>query len=120
MLERWLDDTDVCEETVSFNFPGAPVPGGLPRIPAEPAPAGGDPGRTIYTVEVRDAAVLACMQISAMDYRKHFPSIVMHELRGYLPRTIAGPKSSDAAREARIEAWRNTVSAAANRPVPPQ
>lgn len=120
MLERWLDDTDVCEETVSFNFPGAPVPGGLPRFPAEPDPAGGDPGRTIYTVEVRDAAVLACMQISAMDYRKHFQSIVMHELRGYLPRTIAGPKSANAVREARIEAWRNTVSAASNRPVPPQ
>jgi hypothetical protein len=116
LLERWLACTDVSEESVSFSFPGGGVPGALPRgLPGERMPnSGQDPGRTAYTVEVRDAAVLACMQISGMAYREYFPSIVLQERRGYLGRSIASPKDVNELRVARIEAWKKNHSAGGN------
>ena len=122
LLERWLACTDVSEESVSFSFPGGGVPGALPRgLPGERMPLPGqDQGRTVYTVEVRDAAVLACMQISGMAYREHFPNIVLQERRGYLGRSIASPKGANEQREARIEAWKKNHSAGGNAPKSPQ
>jgi hypothetical protein len=60
------------------------------------------------------------MQISVMDYRKHFPGIMMHELRGYFPRTIASAQSAEDVREARILAWRQFTADASSAPVPRQ
>lgn len=122
LLERWLACTDVSEESVSFSFPGGGVPGALPRgLPGERMPnSGQDPGRTAYTVEVRDAAVLACMQISGMAYREYFPNIVLQERRGYLGRSVASPKGADDVRVARIDAWKKNHSAVGNSPKSPQ
>ena len=122
LLEGWLSCTDVSEESVSFSFPGGGVPGALPRgLPGERMPnSGQDPGRTAYTVEVRDAAVLACMQISGMAYREYFPNIVLQERRGYLGRSIASPKDVDELRVARIEAWKKNHSAGGNASKSPQ
>jgi hypothetical protein len=111
LLERWLDDTEVCDESVSLNV--FSEPNGF-------TPGNDGAGRNVSTVEVRDAAILACMQISAMDYRKHFPGIVMHELRGYLPRTIASSQSAEDVRAARIQAWRQFTAAKSSAPVPRQ
>ena len=99
LLETWLERREVCEEVVSFNFPAAP--NGLNPVP-ENLP------RNTSTVELRDVAVLACMQIAAMDYRKYFPRIQVHELRGFVPRTIAEASDADAIRDARIQAWRKS------------
>lgn len=99
ILEPWLERREVCEEIASFNFPAAP--NGLNPIPDNPP-------RNTSTVELRDAAVLACMQIASMDYRKYFPRIQLHELRGYIPRTITEAQDADALRDARIEVWRKS------------
>ncbi|MFN9984499.1 MAG: hypothetical protein ACK52S_03005 [Pirellula sp.] len=122
LLERWLTCTDVSEESVSFSFPGGGVPGALPRgLPGERMPnPEQEPGRTVYTVEVRDAAVLACMQISGMAYREYFPNIVLQERRGYLGRSIASAKGADDVRVARIDAWKKNHSAGGNAPKSPQ
>lgn len=122
LLERWLACTDVSEESVSFSFPGGGVPGALPRgLPGERMPnSEQEPGRTVNTVEVRDAAVLACMQISGMAYREYFPNIVLQERRGYLGRSIASPKGADDVRLARIDAWKKNHSAGGNAPKSPQ
>ncbi len=99
ILEPWLERREVGEEFASFNVLNAP--NGL-------TPAPENVMRSISTVELRDAAVLACMQIAAMDYRKHFPRILVHELRGYIPRSIAEAADADALRDARIEVWRKS------------
>lgn len=99
ILEPWLERRDVGEEFASFNVLNAP--NGLNPVP-DNAP------RNISTVELRDAAVLACMQIAGMDYRKYFPRILVHELRGYIPRTIAEAADANALRDARIDVWQKS------------
>ncbi len=137
VLTQWLENKEVCMESFTMNLggggPGLEMPqgfGGPPgtyEFPPGGVPGGGLPGtygpssdgsdnRVIYTVEVRDAAVLACMRITGMEYRDHFPGIVLQEPRGYLPRTIVSLKSADDVREARVEAWRSSQSAT---PQPP-
>lgn len=114
LLEAWLDKTDVCEESMSLNN-GFPI-GGVPprnRNPGQPqqAPNEND-GRLVSTVEIRDVALLACMQIRGMDYRQHFPTILVSNLWGYIPRSIALPPDSEAIREARLEAYRDAAKKA--------
>jgi hypothetical protein len=121
-LEQWLDNKDVCEELVGLNLPGgmAPrvqVPGGLPPIPGGPNPPGGPnlpnaPGnpnqqRPTATVELRDVALLACMQIAGMDHRSYFKNLLPNALWGFSPKSIALPADSDAIREERLQAWKN-------------
>ena len=107
LLEAWLDKTDVCEESMSLNN-GFPV-GGAPQRNRNPGQPGQAPneneGRLVSTVEIRDVALLACMQIRGMDYRQHFPTILVSNLWGYIPRSIALPPDSEAIRKARLEAY---------------
>jgi hypothetical protein len=116
LLEKWLDNHEVCEELASLNPPGGMVPrvqlpGGLPQIPGG-LPPGGNPNpnqnRPLATVELRDAALLTCMQIDGMDYRNFFPSVRQSPLWGFIPSSIALTAGSDAIREARLEAWKKT------------
>lgn len=114
LLEAWLDKTDVCEESMSLNN-GFPI-GGVPprnRNPGQPGQAPNEnEGRLVSTVEIRDVALLACMQIRGMDYRQHFPTILVSNLWGYIPRSIALPPDSEAIREARLEAYRDAAKMA--------
>jgi hypothetical protein len=128
VLERWLDNTEVCLESFAMQFPGgAQGLGGAPNMGVPPpgygVPSGrpgGNPdpnlGRTSYTVEIRDAAVLACMQIAGMEYRDHFPDIILQEPRGYLARSIVSLSSDDEVRQARIAAWRASPFASQSLP----
>jgi hypothetical protein len=97
LLEKWLDNTDVCEEISSLNPPGLMLP--RPPIP-------GAPDRPMATVELRDAALLACMQIAGMDYRLHFPTVRNSALWGFIPSSIALKTDSETVRAARLEAWK--------------
>ena len=97
LLEKWLDNTDVCEEISSLNPPGL-------MVPRQPIP--GAPDRPMATVELRDAALLACMQIAGMDYRLHFPTVRNSALWGFIPSSIALKTDSEAVRAARLEAWK--------------
>jgi hypothetical protein len=97
LLEKWLDNTDVCEEISSLNPPGLMLP--RPPIP-------GAPDRPMATVELRDAALLACMQIAGMDYRLHFPTVRNSALWGFIPSSIALKTDSEPVRAARLEAWK--------------
>ena len=97
LLEKWLDNTDVCEEISSLNPPGL-------MVPRQPIP--GAPDRPMATVELRDAALLACMQIAGMDYRLHFPTVRNSALWGFIPSSIALKTGSDDVRAARLEAWK--------------
>ncbi|MCE2751901.1 MAG: hypothetical protein LW720_08425 [Pirellula sp.] len=97
LLEKWLDNTDVCEEISSLNPPGL-------MVPRQPIP--GAPDRPLATVELRDAALLACMQIAGMDYRLHFPTVRNSALWGFIPSSIALKTGSDDVRAARLEAWK--------------
>ena len=126
LLEKWLDNHEVCEELASLNPPGGMVPrgqipGGLPQIPGGLPPGGLPPGglppggnpnpnqnRPLATVELRDAALLTCMQIDGMDYRNFFPSVRQSPLWGFIPSSIALTAGSDAIREARLEAWKKS------------
>jgi hypothetical protein len=114
LLEAWLDKTDVCEESMSLNN-GFPV-GGVPQRNRNPGQPGQAPnendGRLVSTVELRDVALLACMQIRGMDYRQHFPTILVSNLWGYIPRSIALPPDSEAIRKARLEAYRDAAKKA--------
>ena len=101
LLEKWLDNTDVCEEISSLNPPGMMVPRLVPRPPIP-----GAPDRPMATVELRDAALLACMQIAGMDYRLHFPTVRNSALWGFIPSSIALNTDSEAVRAARLEAWK--------------
>ena len=101
LLEKWLDNTDVCEEIASLNPPGLMVPRLVP-----PPPIPGAPDRPMATVELRDAALLACMQIAGMDYRLHFPTVRNSALWGFIPSSIALKTDSEAVRAARLEAWK--------------
>ena len=105
LLEHWLDNQDVCEELVSLNFPGGPVP-----LPGRPLPADGQPKdqRPTATVELRDAALLACMQSVGMDYRIHFKNLLQSPLWGYVPKSIALPAGSEAIRQERLDAWKKS------------
>jgi hypothetical protein len=58
------------------------------------------------TVELRDAALLACMQIAGMDYRSYFKNLLQSPLWGYVPKSIALPAGSEAIRQERLEAWK--------------
>jgi hypothetical protein len=95
LLEKWLENQDVCEELTGINLPGA-LP---PQFPP-------DGQRPLATVELRDVALLACMQIADVDYRDHFRSLRQSVLWGYIPNSIALPSGSEAIREARLEAWK--------------
>jgi hypothetical protein len=97
LLEKWLDNTEVCEELSSLSPPGM-------MVPRQPIPGGQD--RPMATVELRDAALLACMQIGGMDYRLHFPSVRQSSLWGFIPSSIALKTGSEAIRDARMEAWK--------------
>lgn len=114
LLEAWLEKTDVCEESMSLNN-GFPI-GGVPprnRNPGQPGQAPNEnEGRLVSTVEIRDVALLACMQIRGMDYRQHFPTILVSNLWGYIPRSIALPPDSEAIREVRLEAYRDAAKKA--------
>jgi hypothetical protein len=107
LIEPWLDCTDVVIEIAQLGFRG--VPGGLGR---SPQPDSDNPSRDTEikaaTLEVRDAAVLACMRITGMDYQSHFPRIRKVELIGYQPHTVLSPAGENELREARIAAWRAT------------
>lgn len=125
-LEQWLDNDDICEELVSMNLPGGmvprvQVPGGLPPIPGGVPPNGQQPNRPngnpngnpnqerpLATVELRDVALLTCMQIAGLDYRNHFPSVRQSPLWGFIPNSIALPAGSQAIRDARLEAWKKS------------
>ncbi|MFM7515939.1 MAG: hypothetical protein ACKO3V_03265, partial [Pirellula sp.] len=68
VLEAWLDCTDVCVELTALGFPGGlqgGLPGGLPggfmEQPGQP-PQPRPEGNSLRTLEVRDAALLACMR----------------------------------------------------------
>jgi hypothetical protein len=50
------------------------------------------------------------MRITGMEYRDHFPEIVLREPRGYMERSIVNLRSADELRTARIAAWRESVS----------
>jgi hypothetical protein len=110
LLEKWLDNKEVCEELVSLNFPGAMQPPFPPngQGPNQPNNPGNNPNaqRPLATVELRDVALLACMQIADIDYRDHFRSLRQSILWGYVPNSIALPVGSEAIREARLEAWK--------------
>ena len=114
LLEAWLEKTDVCEESMSLNN-GFPI-GGVPPRNRNPGQLGQAPneneGRLVSTVEIRDVALLACMQIRGMDYRQHFPTILVSNLWGYIPRSIALPPDSEAIREVRLEAYRDAAKKA--------
>lgn len=121
LLEAWLDKTDVCEESMSLSggFPlgGAPPanrnPGNRPPENRGPGQAPNEnEGRLVSTVEIRDVALLACMQIRGMDYRQHFPTILVSNLWGYIPRSIALPPASEAIREARLQAYKDAAKKA--------
>jgi hypothetical protein len=99
LLESWLDCTDVCYELEALSMPGRTL-GPPPSIP--PLEMGG--GRR--TVEVRDAAILACMRITEMEYRNYFPGIRTQEPRGYMPNSILLLPTDEEIRQARIDAWR--------------
>jgi len=103
LLEKWLENEDVCEELVSLNFPGGPVP-----LPGRAIPPDGQPNaqRPMATVELRDAALLACMQIAGMDHRSYFKNLLQSPLWGYVPKSIALPAGSEAIRQERLEAWK--------------
>jgi hypothetical protein len=110
LLEAWLERKEVCEESMSIG--GAFAPGG--QIPGNRGGAdGGAPAeadaRLVSTVELRDVALLACMQVRGIDYRQYFPTILISQLWGYIPRSIALPPSSEKVRETRLEAYRNLV-----------
>ncbi len=95
LLEKWFENQDVCEELTGLNLPGAAPP----QFPP-------DGQRPLATVELRDVALLACMQIADVDYRDHFRSLRQSVLWGYIPNSIALPTGSEAIREARMEAWK--------------
>ncbi|MCU0707181.1 MAG: hypothetical protein MUF23_02710 [Pirellula sp.] len=104
LLESWLDCTDVCYELEALSMPARPLgipsgspPGGIPPLEATS-------GRR--TVEVRDAAILACMRITGMEYRNYFPGIRTQEPRGYMPNSILLLPTDQEVRQARIDAWR--------------
>lgn len=107
LIEAWLDCTEVCIEIAQLGNRG--VPGGLGR---PPLPDSDSPSRDMeiktLTLEVRDAAILACMRITGMDYRSHFPRIRTVEMIGYQPNTVLSPAGENELREARIAAWRGT------------
>jgi excinuclease UvrABC ATPase subunit len=62
----------------------------------------------LQTLEVRDAAILACMRITGMEYRNYFPGLRTLEPRGYNPSTILLPATNKEFRQSRIDAWRAT------------
>lgn len=102
-IEPWLDCTDVCAELTALGFPGglADQPSGLP-LPAR------DERNTQRTLEIRDAAVLACMRITGMEYRNYFPGLRTQEPRGYNTNSILLPANDRDFRQSRIDAWRAT------------
>lgn len=110
VLERWLDCTDVCVEMTALGLPGGF--GEAPRGPGSPPPPQGSPPPerelSQRTLELRDAAILACMRITGMEYRKYFPSIRILEPRGYHPNSVLLPAEEKDLRQSRIDAWRAT------------
>jgi hypothetical protein len=102
VLEAWLDCTDVCVELTALGFPG-----GLMEQPGQPPPSRPE-GNSLRTLEVRDAALLACMRITGMEYRNYFPELRTQEPRGYNPNTILLPADAKELRQSRIDAWRAT------------
>jgi hypothetical protein len=112
VLERWLDSTEVCVEIDALNFGGGVPDRSMPPIepPLREDDSNGVPVRMTYSAQVRDVAVLACMRIAGMEYREYFPSILLQEPRGYLARSIVSPPSDDGLRQARIDAWRASIS----------
>lgn len=110
ILEAWLDCTDVCVELTALGFPGGlqgGLPGGFMEQPGQP-PQPRPEGNSQRTLEVRDAALLACMRITGMEYRNHFPELRTQEPRGYNPNTILLPADEKELRQSRIDAWRAT------------
>jgi len=110
VLEAWLDCTDVCVELTALGFPGGlqgGLPGGFMEQPGQP-PQPRPEGNSLRTLEVRDAALLACMRITGMEYRNYFPELRTQEPRGYNPNTILLPADEKELRQSRIDAWRAT------------
>jgi hypothetical protein len=89
VIEPWLDCTEVCVELTAL----APLR---------------EAGNNQQTLEVRDAAILACMRITGMEYGNFFSGIRVQEPRGYNPNTILLPANEKDFRQSRIDAWRVT------------
>lgn len=116
VLEPWLEDKELCVELSALDGPialppgfGGP-PGGVP-LPSDRPPMPNDrAGQVIRTLELRDAALLACMRITGMEYRDYFPGIRLQEPRGYLPNSILLSPSDDERRQRRIDAWKASLT----------
>lgn len=103
VIEPWLDCTDVCLEMTALGFPG----GLVESPPGLGIPSSGEKSAQ-QTIEIRDAAILACMRITNMEYRNYFPGLRTQEPRGYNPSTILLPAADKEFRQSRIDAWRAT------------
>jgi hypothetical protein len=115
VIEAWLDCTDVCAEAMAMGLQGGfgPVPLGQENPPGrDPAPEQyplpQDRALSQRTFEVRDAAILACMRITGMEYRNYFPGLRTLEPRGYHPNSALLPAEEKEFRQARIDQWRET------------